>query len=167
MSKRTRTALIVLGLLAALALLAPWITPYSHEHIDWERQAVSPQLEAAHWLGTDRLGRDLFARSMQALRVSLLLPLRKPPSERTLSQNPPCVTGPPEGWPLGMNRTGGRTPLYWFMYIMQPSPSWRRFERHCVVLALSRARPSAGRRMPTRTAMMPITTRSSTSVNAC
>ena len=73
MSKRTRTALVVLGLLAALALLAPWITPYSHEYIDWERQAASPQLEASHWLGTDRLGRDLFARSMQALRVSLLI----------------------------------------------------------------------------------------------
>ena len=73
MSRRTRAALIVLGLLAALALLAPWITPYSHEYIDWERQAAPPQLEAAHWLGTDRLGRDLFARSMQALRVSLLI----------------------------------------------------------------------------------------------
>ena len=73
MSRRTRAALIVLGLLAVLALLAPWITPYSHEYIDWGRQAVPPQLEAAHWLGTDRLGRDLFARSMQALRVSLLI----------------------------------------------------------------------------------------------
>ena len=73
MSKSTRTALVVLGLLAALALLAPWLTPYSHEHIDWERQAASPQFEAAHWLGTDRLGRDLFARSMQALRVSLMI----------------------------------------------------------------------------------------------
>jgi ABC-type dipeptide/oligopeptide/nickel transport system permease subunit len=65
MSTRIRTALIVIGLLAALALLAPWLSPYSHDHIDWEQQAVPPQLEAAHWLGTDRLGRDLFARSMQ------------------------------------------------------------------------------------------------------
>ena len=73
MSARTRTALIVLGLLAALALLAPWVTPYSHDYIDWDRQAVSPQFEGAHWLGTDRLGRDLFARTMQALRVSLLI----------------------------------------------------------------------------------------------
>ena len=73
MSPRTRSALIVLGLLAALALLAPWFTPYSHEYIDWQHQAVPPQLDAGHWLGTDRLGRDLFARSMQALRVSLLI----------------------------------------------------------------------------------------------
>jgi oligopeptide transport system permease protein len=69
----TRIALIVLAVLALLALAAPWLTPYSHEFIDWQHQAVSPQLEAAHWLGTDRLGRDLFARGMQALRVSLLI----------------------------------------------------------------------------------------------
>jgi oligopeptide transport system permease protein len=73
MNRGTRIALIVLGLLAMLALLAPWITPHSHEYIDWQHQAAPPQLEAAHWLGTDRLGRDLFARSMQALRVSLLI----------------------------------------------------------------------------------------------
>ena len=34
---------------------------------------MPPQLEASHWLGTDRLGRDLFARGMQALRISLAL----------------------------------------------------------------------------------------------
>ena len=56
-----------------LALAAPWITPWSHATLDWQHLAVPPQLEAAHWLGTDRLGRDLFARGMQALRVSLAL----------------------------------------------------------------------------------------------
>ena len=71
----TRVALIVLALLALVALAAPWLTPYSHDFIDWQHQAASPQFEAAHWLGTDRLGRDLFARGMQALRVSLLIGL--------------------------------------------------------------------------------------------
>jgi oligopeptide transport system permease protein len=71
----TRAASLVLGALALLALAAPWLTPYSHDFIDWQYQAVGPQFEAAHWLGTDRLGRDLFARSMQALRVSLLIGL--------------------------------------------------------------------------------------------
>ena len=41
--------------------------------LDWQHLAAPPQFEAAHWLGTDRLGRDLFARGMQALRVSLLI----------------------------------------------------------------------------------------------
>jgi oligopeptide transport system permease protein len=73
MRRRTRFALVVLGLLAALALLAPWITGYTPEQLDWQHLASPPQLEWAHWLGTDRLGRDLFARSMQAVRVSLLI----------------------------------------------------------------------------------------------
>jgi len=71
--RRTRFALVVLGLLAARALLAPWITPFSPEHLDWQHLASPPQFEGSHWLGTDRLGRDLFARSMQAMRVSLLI----------------------------------------------------------------------------------------------
>ena len=73
MKRRTRFALVVLGALAAFALLAPWITPFSPEHLDWQHLASPPQFEGSHWLGTDRLGRDLFARSMQAMRVSLLI----------------------------------------------------------------------------------------------
>jgi oligopeptide transport system permease protein len=73
MKRRTRFALALLGLLAALALLAPWITAFSPEHLDWQHLATPPQFEGSHWLGTDRLGRDLFARSMQAMRVSLLI----------------------------------------------------------------------------------------------
>ncbi|HET9862260.1 MAG TPA: ABC transporter permease subunit, partial [Steroidobacteraceae bacterium] len=71
----TRIALGVLAVLALLALLAPWLTPWSHDALDWQHLATPPGTEAAHWLGTDRLGRDLFARSMQALRVSLALGL--------------------------------------------------------------------------------------------
>jgi oligopeptide transport system permease protein len=70
---QTRAALIALGLLGALALAAPWISPYSHDFLDWRHLAAGPTFVDSHWLGTDRLGRDLFARSMQALRVSLLI----------------------------------------------------------------------------------------------
>jgi oligopeptide transport system permease protein len=73
MSVGIRPALIVLGALTVLALTAPLLTPWSHDALDWEQLAAPPQLEASHWLGTDRLGRDLFARGMQALRVSLAL----------------------------------------------------------------------------------------------
>jgi oligopeptide transport system permease protein len=65
--------LIVLGVLAVLALAAPWLTPFSHDALDWQHLASPPGLESGHWLGTDRLGRDLFARGMQAMRISLLI----------------------------------------------------------------------------------------------
>jgi len=73
MTRRTRIALFFLIALGALALLAPWLTPHRADALDYQHLAAPPQFEAAHWLGTDRLGRDLFARSMQALRVSLAL----------------------------------------------------------------------------------------------
>jgi len=72
MTRRTTVALAVLVALIALALVAPWISPYSFEHLDWQHLATPP-MEGSHWFGTDRLGRDLFARSMQAMRVSLLV----------------------------------------------------------------------------------------------
>jgi len=68
----SHVAALVLAVLALLALASPWLSPYRHDFIDWQHQAMPPGLDA-HWLGTDRLGRDLFARSMQALRVSLLI----------------------------------------------------------------------------------------------
>lgn len=70
-----RISLAVIGALTALALAAPWLSPYSHDFVDWQHLATPPQLDHSHWLGTDRLGRDLFARGMQALRVSLLIGL--------------------------------------------------------------------------------------------
>jgi len=73
LNARIRGALYVLASLAALSLIAPLITPWDVATLDWNNQAVPPQLEAVHLFGTDRLGRDLFARGMQALRISLAL----------------------------------------------------------------------------------------------
>jgi oligopeptide transport system permease protein len=67
-----RIAVAVLIVIVGLALAAPWLTPWSHDALDWRHLAAHP-FEGTHWLGTDRLGRDLFARSMQAIRVSIAL----------------------------------------------------------------------------------------------
>jgi oligopeptide transport system permease protein len=72
MSAGVRVALVVLALVGGVAFAAPWLTPWSPDALDWQHLA-SPPFTDTHWLGTDRLGRDLFARSMQALRVSLAL----------------------------------------------------------------------------------------------
>ncbi len=72
LTRGTRVASTILITLAALAWLAPWISPWTHDALDWEHQAASPGFTASHWLGTDRLGRDLFARGMQAVRISLV-----------------------------------------------------------------------------------------------
>ncbi len=69
------TAAGVIVLISLTALIGPAFSPHSQESLDWERIAQSPGLEASHWLGTDRLGRDLFVRALQGVRISLLIGL--------------------------------------------------------------------------------------------
>jgi oligopeptide transport system permease protein len=72
---RVAFAIVTLALLALAALLAPVLSPHAFDTLDWDHLAASPSFTAAHWLGTDRLGRDLFVRSMQGMRISLLIGL--------------------------------------------------------------------------------------------
>jgi oligopeptide transport system permease protein len=64
-------ALCLMLLILGLALLGPWINPNSAEALDWLHVAARPSLQNAHWFGTDRLGRDLFVRTLAGTRVSL------------------------------------------------------------------------------------------------
>ena len=57
--------------LVALALFGPWLNPNRGETLDWLHVASQPALQSAHWFGTDRLGRDLFVRTLEGTRVSL------------------------------------------------------------------------------------------------
>lgn len=68
-------ATVVALCLVALALAAPAVSPHAPQSLDWEATGVSPTLARSHWLGTDRLGRDLFARTLAGLRISLLIGL--------------------------------------------------------------------------------------------
>ena len=66
-------AAVVLMALALLAIFGPWLSPYSYDALDWQHLAMPPGLTAAHWLGTDPLGRDLYVRTLYGLRLSLLI----------------------------------------------------------------------------------------------
>ena len=58
-----------------VALLGPWINPNNTQTLDWLHVAVRPTLQSAHWFGTDRLGRDLYARTLAGARVSIAIGL--------------------------------------------------------------------------------------------
>lgn len=68
-------ALGIIGLLVAVALVGPWFSPNDVETLDWAHVAAQPGMAHAHWFGTDRLGRDLFVRTLEGARVSLAVGL--------------------------------------------------------------------------------------------
>ena len=61
--------------MVALAVIGPWFNPNASDALDWSHVASQPALQSAHWFGTDRLGRDLFARTLEGTRVSLAVGL--------------------------------------------------------------------------------------------
>jgi len=62
---------IILAAVALLALFAPWVTPYDPMALKILDRLQSPR--AAHWFGTDELGRDVFSRVVFGARYSLLI----------------------------------------------------------------------------------------------
>lgn len=68
-NRMAMSGLVVLLTMIVLALLTPWIAPYSNTAQDLELGPVAPG--AAHWLGTDLFGRDMLTRTLYGSRVSL------------------------------------------------------------------------------------------------
>lgn len=52
-----------------LAILAPWIAPYSYSEMDFMVVFATPSAE--HWFGCDDMGRDIFSRILYGARYSL------------------------------------------------------------------------------------------------
>jgi oligopeptide transport system permease protein len=65
-------ALLVLGAIAVLTWVGPLLNPNPFDAVDWTHVAAAPAAAPGHWLGTDRLGRDLFVRTLAGARISLL-----------------------------------------------------------------------------------------------
>lgn len=60
---------LVVTIVIGLGFLAPWIAPYAAGGLEAKRLLEPPS--AAHWLGTDGLGRDLLTRVLYGARVSI------------------------------------------------------------------------------------------------
>ena len=71
--RRRRAAMvglaIVLGFIV-LAVFAPWIAPHDPIATDWGAIRKAPS--AAHWFGTDEIGRDVLSRVIWGTQASLL-----------------------------------------------------------------------------------------------
>jgi oligopeptide transport system permease protein len=83
-NRAATASIIVLALVTLMALLAPMLSAYAYNEINYDIVACAPDwwpLEAAckaggtHWFGTDVAGRDLFVRVLYGARVSLAVGL--------------------------------------------------------------------------------------------
>lgn len=63
-------AVVYLGAIALIVCIGPLLAP-EPDRIDLANRLTPPT--AAHWLGTDDLGRDLFSRLLHGGRISLLI----------------------------------------------------------------------------------------------
>ena len=71
---RNRLALVGLILLAVLvcaAVFGPMLSPYPYDGMD--AMSRNQSSSAAHWFGTDQMGRDILTRVLYGARVSLLV----------------------------------------------------------------------------------------------
>src|SRR4030095_8666639 len=69
--KVVRAGAVILSVVALLAIFAPWVTPYEPTTMKILDRMQSPS--AAHWFGTDELGRDVFSRVVYGARYSLMI----------------------------------------------------------------------------------------------
>ncbi|MYB38082.1 MAG: ABC transporter permease [Gammaproteobacteria bacterium] len=70
-TKLSSGCVVVLLLIVGGALAGPWLAPWPADETDWE--AIDQAPNAVHWFGTDGVGRDLFARTLDGGRTSLAI----------------------------------------------------------------------------------------------
>ena len=63
----------IVGLVLVVALFHPWLTPYGPEQMDMRNRLSLPS--AAHPLGTDNFGRDLWTRIAHGSAISVSIAL--------------------------------------------------------------------------------------------
>jgi oligopeptide transport system permease protein len=68
-------AVAALCAIVVLTWLGPWFSPNDSQTLDWLHIAARPGMQGSHWFGTDRLGRDLFVRTLAGARVSIAIGL--------------------------------------------------------------------------------------------
>ena len=62
---------LILLALIVVALAAPWLASHDPFHQDLTRRLQPPS--AAHWFGTDELGRDIYSRIVHGSRITLYI----------------------------------------------------------------------------------------------
>lgn len=70
-SAAAMTGLVLVGLMALMAILGPWIAPKPYAEIDPRREAFEAKPSREAWLGRDALGRDVLSRVLHGAHLTL------------------------------------------------------------------------------------------------
>ncbi len=76
-NKAAMTSVIILSLMVVAVSIGPWLMEqiygFTFESADWDLISAAPSLSNGHFFGTDAIGRDLFVRTLEGGRISLLI----------------------------------------------------------------------------------------------
>ncbi len=70
-NRTVRACLIILSGVLLLSLIGPFASRHSVEAINFDESLISPTFTDGRVFGTDDLGRDLFVRTMQGIRLTM------------------------------------------------------------------------------------------------
>lgn len=74
-NKAAMFSLFLLLFIIVVCVFAPAISPWALDDVDWDNIGTPPDFSSQHYFGTDANGRDLFVRTLQGGRISLMVGL--------------------------------------------------------------------------------------------
>lgn len=86
----------LLALFVICAVSAPWLAPQDPAALNLQGRLVGPS--AAHWFGTDELGRDILSRTIYGARISLIVAVSVVGLSLAIGLIAGCLAGFYGGW---------------------------------------------------------------------
>lgn len=86
----------LLVIFTVCAIFAPWLAPRDPAALDLHGRLAGPS--AAHWFGTDELGRDILSRTLYGARISLIVAITVVGLSLAIGLVAGCIAGFYGGW---------------------------------------------------------------------
>ena len=74
-NKAALYSMIILALIVFVCVFLVSLSPWQLDDVDWDNIGTAPSIAGQHYFGTDANGRDLFVRTLQGGRISLMVGL--------------------------------------------------------------------------------------------
>ncbi|MDA3919649.1 MAG: ABC transporter permease subunit [Salinisphaera sp.] len=72
-NRAAMASLVLLGLITLAVVVGPWLSPFNYYSQDYDAIWTAPSWASGHFFGTDAVGRDLFVRTLNGGRISLMV----------------------------------------------------------------------------------------------